>query len=823
MIIKNDVEAEVLQRCLNSIAPYVQGIFLTITGEPHEKVKVIAESFGAKVSIISPKTRPEVFYWTEAELKVKTKHEYWDKYKNELAEPFNTDYEAFKKHVLDQKKKIIFKFDTARNFAMDQVPAEYEYIVWCDADDVWVNAARMPLLMGMMENSKLTGLYLDYNYEIDPRTKKVNVVHPRERIIKRDCYRWIGHLHETLVFQRSEEEMNNAYYKDVKINHFPVPSIKEAGIQRNLEILEETYNEEEVEIKNKIRKDHDPRTEYYLARNYIDVDQLDKAEPLFTEYLKHSGWDEERSFADNYLGLIYLKRGNTDQAIRFFLEAIREKPNFPTWYVNLAYTYALMNKWEESTHYARVFVKTPMPKTAMVSVPIDDEIRYYQTIYMIAMGKRKLSEAKEAAEALLGLFPDDQEFKDKLAGITRLEELVEATKGVKALVDELEKGDEKVKIETLLKGLPTSIADNAYVEQLRQKYIPPKVWPTKSIVYWAGKTFEEWTPNSLKTGLGGSETAIVYLAKLWAKLGYKVTVFGNVGAEEGDYEGVEYLNYYRFNPMDTFDTLIIWRAPWNLDVDFKANQIYLDLHDVPNPTEFTAERIKRVNKIFVKSRYHRNLLPHVPEEKFVIIPNGIDKERFIWRKLRREPQKLIYASSYDRGLFEMLMWGWPIIKKKLPKATLDIFYGWNLFDAVHKNNPERQMWKKKMLELMSQPGVTEHGRVGQKDLIKEKYRSTVHYYATNFEEIDCISVRESAMAGCVPVMTDYAALREKTYGVRIKGDPNEKETHEKIAEELVRLIKSGEIEKYREEGIKEAEKETWDKIADRWIKAFETK
>ena len=193
-------------------------------------------------------------------------------------------------------------------------------------------------------------------------------------------------------------------------------------------------------------------------------------------------------------------------------------------------------------------------------------------------------------------------------------------------------------------------------------------------------------------------------------------------------------------------------------------------------------------------------------------------KRFNKIKGQRDKYKLIYASSYDRGLHYMLLWGWPIIKKEIPEATLDIYYGWNLFDAVHRNNPERMMWKKEMVHLMSQKGVSELGRVGQKELLKAKADASIHYYATNFEEIDCISVRESALVGCVPIMTDYAALKEKTYGLRMKGNPNSMKTHQEIAKEIVHLIKSGEIENLREEGKKKAFKENWGEVARQWTK-----
>ena len=754
MIVKDDTEKELLVRCLNSIAKYVDGIFVTTTNKPDTQIKKIIKNYGGVTS----------FYK-------------WDK-----------------------------SFEKARNYALKQVPEEYDYIVWCDTDDIWQNAELLPEMVKVMDAQKLTSIFFDYNYQINPQTGKVEIVHPRERIVRRGYYEWKGHLHETLIPTR---EANNGYFKDVKVNHFPPKESFERNNTRNLEILEETY-------KNEGDK-HDPRTEYYLARNYFDVEDYDKAYKIFKDYLKHSGWDEERCLARNYMGLIKLFEGDTKGAEEEFLRALGEFKRIRTVYINLAYALALQEKYDDAEVYARIFVQMPEHKSGIVQVPIDDEIHYFETMYMIAMGRKKTKLAIEALEELVKIVPQSEEFKTKLMGAKRLEELIEATRAVETLQKELLKTNELEKISTLLNALPSSIEGNAYVEQIRQKFNPPKNWNDKSIVIWAGRSFEEWSPDSLKTGLGGSETAIVQLAKNWRAMGYNVTVYGNPGAIEGDYGGVEYLNFYRFNRNDNFNTLIIWRAPWELDNKWSAKRVLLDLHDVPNPKEFTPERLKNVDKIMVKSRYHRNLIPHVPDEKIEIITNGVDK-RFIKIKGARDPYKLIYASSYDRGLFWMLHWGWPIIKREIPEATLDIYYGWNLFDTVHRGNPERMKWKEELVHMMNQKGVTEHGRIGHKELLKKKAEASIHYYATDFEEIDCISVRESALVGCVPVMTDYAALKEKDYGVRVKGDPNARETQEAVANEIVRLIKSGEVEKLRADCQKKAKKETWGEIAKQWVK-----
>ncbi len=346
-------------------------------------------------------------------------------------------------------------------------------------------------------------------------------------------------------------------------------------------------------------------------------------------------------------------------------------------------------------------------------------------------------------------------------------------------------------------------------------------WPEKSIVFYTGRTAEKWTPDSLKRGLAGAQTGVVYLAREWAKQGYKVTVYNYCRDGEGLYDGVEYRNYDRFNPWDTFDRLIIWRnkTVQMLDLPLKANKIFLELQDVPyNIENFTKERLDRVDKIFVKCQFHRTLLPQVPDEKFAIIPNGVDRSLLELSQHPKHLNKLIYASNYERGLESMLLYGWPILKKESPEAKLEIYYGWQFFDESYKRNPEKQAWKQKMIELMNQPDVTDHGRIGQDKLVEEKSTAAIHYYGCTYQEVDCISVRESAMVGCVPVTTDFAALAEKSYCLKIAGDPFAPETQEAIARQIVELLKNPDrLEQIRQDFQEKVKGETWDNIAQKWL------
>lgn len=159
--------------------------------------------------------------------------------------------------------------------------------------------------------------------------------------------------------------------------------------------------------------------------------------------------------------------------------------------------------------------------------------------------------------------------------------------------------------------------------KLHNRYAKPRVWGEKEICYYASfghPHFEKWNGNSLKSGIGGSETAVIKLSENWTQMGYKVTVFCDTPNPEL-INGVIYLPYIMFNPKDKFNIFIQWRHN-SLAEKISAKKFLIDLHDIWWEDSY-IEKIEGIDKIMVKSKYHRELGKGIIDEKFEIIGNGI--------------------------------------------------------------------------------------------------------------------------------------------------------------------------------------------------------
>jgi glycosyltransferase involved in cell wall biosynthesis len=244
----------------------------------------------------------------------------------------------------------------------------------------------------------------------------------------------------------------------------------------------------------------------------------------------------------------------------------------------------------------------------------------------------------------------------------------------------------------------------------------------------------------------------------------------------------------------------------------------VDVHDVPNLKHFTKEAVEGL-KLLVKSNYHRSCFPDLPDDKFGVIPNGIDSAQFT--PVKKVKNSLIWTSSYDRGLYFLLKM-WPQVKKAVPDATLDIYYGFALFDVTPWGKQKSgQEWKRQMIQLMAQDGITEHGRVGTDEIAQAYLRADIFAYPTDFPEISCISTMKAQAAKCRVLTTNFAALAETVIGKEDKLDIHDEKDFATYQNKLIELLKTPRDEKELDDIAAEAVKRyDWDNIAKKWDEEF---
>ncbi len=277
-----------------------------------------------------------------------------------------------------------------------------------------------------------------------------------------------------------------------------------------------------------------------------------------------------------------------------------------------------------------------------------------------------------------------------------------------------------------------------------------------------------WDPDNIKTGLPGSEEAVVYMAEELANLGYQVIVYGSPSFSSS-YSSVGMNPRYLDCDLDDghhVDIAIAWRRPdIGRDLKKRASQVYLWVHDIARK-KFSEEDLSFYDDVLWLSQWQKEQWTCVSPAfaKFNnIYGNGINLKQFETLQKRENPYSCIYGSNCSRGI-EVLLEIWPEIKQQFPRATLDIYYGWPKWGKLA---PEKEQYLKQVIQDLKSLDVQQHGFVGHEELNRAYEKASLWTYPCLEPETFCITGIKAQMAGAIPVIIECSALKETVpYGYK---------------------------------------------------------
>lgn len=590
VIVDNDNRFDELKRCLGSVIDYVDEIILVANGNPVKKIQNIDSYFvnGNKI---------------------------------------NYFYHPWNKSFADQ-----------RNFAASKVSRDADFFMWIDSDDILVGGEYLHDIALNAKKANLHTVFFDYWYFCtfngEPsfnNIKDIKLTQKRERLIKPNTIMWHKRVHET----PSPLEGIDYKYTDVKFSdetpivwlHLGVTDDMSIEAQqkksdRNMELLEL-----ELADERKTKEGADPRTLLYLMKIYAvmpDREHKEECIKLGEEYLTKSGWDAERAICCTLVAKCLGDLGNLKEAKDFLFRSIQEYPYDPILYLHLSRVCYDLGQFQEMKHWLQIALSLDSSKSTSAITNIG-EMKALSSELMVKYyfnGEKNIHKAYQAAKLLYKEAPTIEN-KENLEYLEKINDLDTASEEAHKLMLYYEKLNHSKGILGVVSSMPQDMAKLPFAWHMYNKHKEPRVWKENEICYYASfgqPHFEQWGPDNLAQGIGGSETAVIRLSQEWAKSGYTVVVYCDCGKQEGMHDGVLYLPYFKFNPKDSFNIFINWRSN-HLAGRIKAKKFYIDLHDL-----FAGEMVQdydKYDKLFVKSEYQRSLASVVPNGKVSIISNGI--------------------------------------------------------------------------------------------------------------------------------------------------------------------------------------------------------
>src|SRR5262249_61933244 len=121
------------------------------------------------------------------------------------------------------------------------------------------------------------------------------------------------------------------------------------------------------------------------------------------------------------------------------------------------------------------------------------------------------------------------------------------------------------------------------------------------------------------------------------------------------------------------------------------------------------DRLARMQRLFVKSAFHRSLYPALPEDKVAVVANGIDFSVLDGTE-EKDPYLLINTCSPDRSM-GVLPALFKEVKRQVPRARLQWSYGWDLYRLYSTDHPERLEWMRQAQRSMDEAGIESLGHL----------------------------------------------------------------------------------------------------------------
>lgn len=286
-----------------------------------------------------------------------------------------------------------WRFDDARNASLAALPADIDYCIALDMDEVLVEGWRKHLESVPTQTTRPRYKYT-WNWNPDGSP---GLQYGGDKIHSRHGYRWKHPVHEVLVTDRVAQIES---WIGLEIHHYPDDTKPRS---QYFPLLAQSVQEDP----------HDDRNAFYFARELFFYGKFAEATEEFKRHLSlpKAVWKPERAASMRYIAKM---SDDFMEAEDWFKKAIEEAPDRREAYVELAKLYYENNRWfdcldvaEEALRITEKPLEYLCEEFAWGSAPYD-----YAAIASHHLGLT--DKAKEYGEKAVELNPTDERLKRNL-------------------------------------------------------------------------------------------------------------------------------------------------------------------------------------------------------------------------------------------------------------------------------------------------------------------------------------------------------------------------------------------------------------------------
>ena len=316
-----------------------------------------------------------------------------------------------------------------------------------------------------------------------------------------------------------------------------------------------------------------------------------------------------------------------------------------------------------------------------------------------------------------------------------------------------------------------------------------------AIIDIIGLTYDGDTLN--QRGLGGSESAVILLAKELAKKNFKVTVFNNCidkESKEGIFDNVQYIDHtildykndFSFDVVISSRTVIPFLPPhlYGQFAGFKPQRYAkiksnaklkaMWMHDTFSKGDHLLEDMLvygDMDEIFTLSDFQTAYVTNcdhgrkrnfeVLKKKVFMTRNGIVTYKDEVDIRQKDPYLYVYNASVTKGMLPLVENMWERIKQQIPQAKLKIIGGYYRFRENAEPDEQEKKWRLLVAdEKYKKLDVEFTGIIKQSEIADLMTKASFMLFPGAFPETFGISTLESIAYNTPLITTRFGALEE---------------------------------------------------------------
>lgn len=271
-----------------------------------------------------------------------------------------------------------------------------------------------------------------------------------------------------------------------------------------------------------------------------------------------------------------------------------------------------------------------------------------------------------------------------------------------------------------------------------------------------------FTPDKMwGVGLGGAEQSVVLLSEELVRQGHSFTIYNNIEAGAGEWNGVRYTRKGLFKPevwQHKPDVFILYRAP-DPELTRRIRKCWQDTLIVAWSCDQTTEGdyvrwFDDVDYCVTISPFHTAY--HVKQygaqaDKISHIDLPINAPDYAdFNGLPRAP-RFLWSSQAMRGL-DLVSLAWTYILGEFPDAHLDITADHRLWGVDYAGDKQYRPL------FAGESSVTYHGAIPRQQLVSLQKQAAIQLSSLTYEELFGVSVAEAQAAGAIPIVSNLGAL-----------------------------------------------------------------